>query len=287
MWSMAFFAVFGAVLLIGGWGAYAGWNRRWLSRPGIYQGHLGPSLVLIGGGGVLMGLSPLSLLAAQDGPTTASAVVFGLLFGGGLLVLVAGHFMATSGMPARWLPGWVRELEGLPRRPGDPAPDPVAQAPAWSTLASDGPPADTPYSPPLPLFPEKTVQALFRSVWGGARSAQKDPQQLKELQRLGLLNERFHPTSSAALILAGRLREDVEVWELRPESPSRRWAEVSVVDDHVAVLELRETRRDNLGIPFDHGTWDVLPFRSEEQIETLLEPWLTASETQNSPRGTA
>ena len=286
MWSLGFFAVFGAVLLIGGWGAYAGWNRRWLTRPGTYQGHLGPSLVLIGGGGVLMGLSPLSLLAAQDGPTTASAVVFGLLFGGGLLVLAVGHFMATSGMPARWRPGWVRELEGLPRRPGGPSPDPIAQAPAWSTLARGGPHTDESCSPPLPLLPEQTVQAVFRSVWGGARSAQKDPQQLAELQRTGLLDERLHPTSSAALILAGRLREDVEVWELRPETQSRRWAEVTVVDGQVAVLELCETHRDNLGIPFDHGTWDVLPYRSDEQIEALVEPWLTAPQTLNSPRGT-
>lgn len=233
-----------------------------------------------------MGLSPLSLLAAQDGPTTASAVVFGLLFGGGLLVLVVGHFMATSGMPARWRPGWVRELEGLPRRPGGPSPDPIAQAPAWSTLARGGPHTDESYSPPLPLLPEQTVQAVFRSVWGGARSAQKDPQQLAELQRIGLLDERLHPTPIAALILAGRLREDVEVWELRPETQSRRWAEVTVVDGQVAVLELRETHRDNLGIPFDHGTWDVLPYRSDEQIEALVEPWLTAPQTQNSPRGT-
>ncbi len=59
-----------------------------------------------------------------------------------------------------------------------------------------------------------------------------------------------------------------------------------MVDGQVAVLELCETHRDNLGIPFDHGTWDVLPYRSDEQIEALVEPWLTAPQTLNSPRGT-
>ncbi|WP_431862823.1 hypothetical protein [Micrococcus terreus] len=54
---MIVFALAGVLFLIGGWGAYAGWNRRWHSRPGIYAGHLGPGLVLIGAGLVLMGLT--------------------------------------------------------------------------------------------------------------------------------------------------------------------------------------------------------------------------------------
>ena len=58
---MIVFALAGVLFLIGGWGAYAGWNRRWLSRPGIYAGYLGPGLVLIGAGLVLMGLTePIS-----------------------------------------------------------------------------------------------------------------------------------------------------------------------------------------------------------------------------------
>lgn len=39
---MIVFALAGVLFLIGGWGAYAGWNRRWLSRPGIYAGYRGP-----------------------------------------------------------------------------------------------------------------------------------------------------------------------------------------------------------------------------------------------------
>ena len=58
-------ALAGVLFLIGGWGAYAGWDRRWLSRPGVYAGYLGPGLVLIGAGLVLMGLTePISLALA-------------------------------------------------------------------------------------------------------------------------------------------------------------------------------------------------------------------------------
>lgn len=63
---MIVFALAGVLFLIGGWGAYAGWNRRWLSRPGIYAGHLGPGLVFIGAGLVLMGLTgPIARAGAR------------------------------------------------------------------------------------------------------------------------------------------------------------------------------------------------------------------------------
>ena len=50
-----------------------------------YAGYLGPGLVLIGAGLVLMGLTePISLALAPHGPTTSSGISWAVRFFGGL-----------------------------------------------------------------------------------------------------------------------------------------------------------------------------------------------------------
>ncbi|GAA1126856.1 hypothetical protein [Citricoccus alkalitolerans] len=169
---MWFFLLIGAAFLICGWGTHASWNRRWISRPLIYAGHLGPAMVPMGAGFVLMGLStPVADLFATGVPTTASGIAWSVGFFGGLALVVTGHFMGTSGMPARWRPRWVRSLEGLAPRSGDTAPAPGDSAASRSTVATGTDPSSGPtgYAPPLEPIPQRSVQAVINAAWGGAR----------------------------------------------------------------------------------------------------------------------
>lgn len=276
---MWFFILIGAVFLVLGWGAYAGWNRRWLSRPLIYAGHLGPAMVPIGAGLVLMGLStPVADLFAAGGPTTASGIAWSVGFFGGLALVVAGHLMGTSGMPARWRPRWVRALEGLAPRPGGPAPVPGDLAPSWSTVATgtDLAPGPTGYAPPLEPIPQRSVQAVVNAAWGGARSRQKDPAQLQLLQRLNLLDGRLHPTPAGSLMAARLYWDSAATLVIEATPPGRRSVVVTIVDHEIAVLEFRQ----DWGRPAEPGAglggFDVVPFRSEEHLGELLRPWVTA-----------
>lgn len=279
---MWFFILLGAVFLVLGWGAYAGWNRRWLSRPHIYAGHLGPAMVPLGAGLVLMGLStPVADLFASGGPTTASGIAWTVGFFGGLALVVTGHFMGTSGMPARWRPRWVRVLEGLAPRPGDLAPAPGDLAPTWSTVATGTDPAPGPsgYVPPLEPIPQRSVQAVINAAWGGARARQRDPEQLELLRRLELLERtggRLHPTPAGALMAARLYRESAATLVIEATPPGRRSVVVTIVDQEVAVLEFRQDWGQPAEADAGLGGFDVVPYRSEEQLGELLRPWVTA-----------
>ncbi|NUL49299.1 hypothetical protein F7P69_29490 [Cellulosimicrobium funkei] len=271
------FLLIGAAFLLLGWGAYAGWNRRWLSRPLIYSGYLGPALVPMGAGFVLMGLSdPVAAALAADGPTTASGIAWVVGFCGGLALVVAGHFMGTSGMPARWRPGWVRALEGLAPRRGDPVPPPRDLAPEWSTVASGTPARSGAYAPPLDPLPQRSVQAVTTAAWGGARSRQRNPEQLDVLRRLDLLDDRLRPTLSGALMTARLYRDDAATLTVEATPAGRRSVVATVVAGEIAVLEFHQDwgRRgqDAQGL----GGFDVVPYTSEDGLGELLHPWVTA-----------
>lgn len=275
---MIVFALAGVLFLIGGWGAYAGRNRRWLSRPGIYAGYLGPGLVLIGAGLVLMGLTePISLALAPHGPTTASGTAWALGFFGGLALTVTGHFVGTSGMPARFRPGWVREVEGLAPRHGDPAPSPRSLAPAWASVSAESPAAvGKPLVPPLDALPQRSMLALERAAWGGARSAQKDPGELKRLQDLGLLREDLTPTPQGSLLVGRLYRDDARTAVVHLQRPGARSVVITVVDEELAVLEYRQDwgsrRRDR---DTGRGSYDVIAFTTDDDLSDRLGPWVT------------
>ncbi|WP_159553534.1 hypothetical protein [Citricoccus sp. K5] len=276
---MWFFFLIGAAFLVLGRGAYAGWNRRWLSRPLIYAGYLGPAMVPIGAGLILMGLStPVADLFAAGGPSTASGIAWSVGFFGGLTLVVVGHFMGTSGMPARWRPRWVRALEGLAPRPGGPVPVPGDVAPSWSTVAisTELAPVPTGYAPPLGPIPQRSVQAVVNAAWGGARSLQKDPAQLELLQRLNLLDGRLHPTPAGSLMAARLYWESAATLVIEASPPGRRSVVVTIVDHDIAVLEFRQDWGRSAEPGAGLGGFDVLPYRSEEQIGDLLRPWVTA-----------
>lgn len=273
------FALAGAVLMVFGWGAYAGWNRRWLSRPGIYAGYLGPALVGIGGGLVLMGLSePVARIFATEGPTTTSGWVFAVLFFGGLVIAFGSHFLATSGMPARWRPGWVREIEGLSPRAGDPDPDPLTLAPDWATIHHQVPAAvGTGYTPPLDLVPQRSVAAVINAPWGGAARYQQDPEEQRLLQMQGLLTERLTPTPQGALMSARLHRDDARALVIEANPPTERSVVATVVQERIAVLELRErwgTRRDQ---DAGRGGFDVVAFSGDDALAEHLITWVSAA----------
>lgn len=275
---MIVFALAGVLFLIGGWGAYAGWNRRWLSRPGIYAGYLGPGLVLIGAGLVLMGLTePIARALAPHGPTTASGIAWAVCFFGGLAVAVAGHFVGTSGMPARFRPGWVREVEGLARRHGDPAPSPRSLAPDWTSIHAESPAAvGKPLTPPLDPLPQRSMLALERAAWGGARSAQKDPAELQRLQDLGLLRADLTPTPQGSLLVGRLHRDDARTAVVHLQRPGARSVVITVVDEELAVLEYRENWGSR---PRDQGSgrggYDVIAFTTDEDLTDRLGPWVS------------
>lgn len=99
----------------------------------------------------------------------------------------------------------AREVEGLARRHGDPAPSPRSLAPDWTSIHAESPAAvGKPLTPPLDPLPQRSMLALERAAWGGARSAQKDPAELQRLQDLGLLRADLTPTPQGSL-LVGRL----------------------------------------------------------------------------------
>lgn len=273
---MWIFLLIGAVFLFLGWGAYAGWNRRWLSRPLIYGGYLGPALVPMGAGLVLMGLSdPVAGALAAEGPTTASGIAWVVGFLGGLALVVGGHFMGTSGMPARWRPGWVRAVEGLAPRPGGRDPSPRELVPGWSTAASGSPAPPGGYAPPLEPLPQRSVQAVTNAAWGGARSRQRDPEQLELLQRLDLLDDRLRPTASGALMAARLYRDDASTLVVEATPPGRRSVIATVVAGQVAVLEFHQDWGRGRDAETGLGGFDVVPFTSEDELGELLHPWVT------------
>lgn len=270
------FLVGGLLLLILGINAYRGVYRGWLVRSSIFQGYLGPGLLYVGIGALMIGSTPVVSVLAGNGPTWMSGATFVVLFFGGILAVITGFFFAQMGMPARLRPGWVREVEGLPAQPG--APEPVASelAPAWSTVragSADG----AAYSPPLGLISARTMAAVEWSLVGKARTRQKDETEFGRLRLWGLLDEKDHPTPAASLLMSRRARKDARTYRLEADPPGSRHVVATPVNE-VTVLEFRQDwdgRR--LDLDRAQGSWDVVPLTDPEQVSGLVHQWIVSA----------
>lgn len=285
---MWIFGVAGLPVILLGINAYRGVYRGWMVRPGIYLGYLGPAALVMGIGLLLIGLAETGRLWAQAGPTTMSGIIGAGGFFGGLAVVVMGHFFAQVGMPARLLPGWVRDIEGLPTRPRDPDPDISAMAPDWTSLKRGGPgcpgtvPADPQggtagYRPPLEPVSGRTGMALEFSLYGKARTKQKEGGELDRLRSWGLLDEKHHPTLAGSLMLSRVARRGVDTYRVAVEPEGRRVVLATRVDD-VTVLEFRQDwdgRRTDLDVA--RVTWDVVPMTDPMEVEDLAHHWLVSA----------
>lgn len=243
--------------------------------------------MLIGAGLVLMGLTePIARALAPHGPTTASGIVWAVGFFGGLAVAITGHFVGTSGMPARFRPRWVREVEDLAPRHGSPNPSPRSLAPAWTSIHTEPlGSAQRPLAPPLDPLPQRSLLALERAAWGGARSAQKDPAELQRLQDLGLLRTDPTPTPQGSLLVGRLYREDAGILEVAADGPTgaegasgtpRRSVIITELGRQVAVLEYREDwGGPRLTQHTGRGGYDVIACTSADELYARLHPWLT------------
>lgn len=277
------FLVGGLLMLWLGINAYRGVYRGWMVRPYIFQGYLGPGALFLGIGTLMIGSSPLSVLWSQDGPSTLGGVIFVVLFFGGLLLVVTGYLFAQVGMPARWRPGWVREIEGLPARPGDPAPVASEVAPEWSSVRTRGPgnPAVAAegrggYAPPLGAVSARSMAAVEWSLVGKARTRQKDEVELGRLRSWGLLDEKNHPSLSASLLMSRRARKDASTYRLEAEPPGARYVVATPVEE-VTVLEFRQDW-DGRSPDLDRatGSWDVVGLTEPEQVSYLVHAWIVS-----------
>ena len=266
----------GLLLLILGINAYRGVYRGWLVRPGPFRGYLGPGLLFAGIGAVLIGSTPLGLLWAQDGPTTASGVIGIVGFFGGLTLVVVGYLFAQLGMPARLRPGWVREIEGLSARTGDPHPAASELAPDWS-LVKAGREDARDYAPPLGLLTARSMAAVEWSLVGKARTRQKDETELGRLRSWGLLDEKKHPSRAASLLMSRKARKGASTYRLEADPPGTRYVVATPVDE-VTVLEFRQDwdgRQPDLDRA--RGSWDVVPMADPEEIGDLVHRWIVAA----------
>lgn len=276
--------VVGLLVLWMGINAYRGVYRGWMVRPYIFQGYLGPGALFLGIGVIVMSLMPLAALFVRDGATTLSGAVAVVSFFGGLLLVVTGYLFAQVGMPARWRPGWVREIEGLPARPGDPAPVASEVAPEWSSVRTRGPgnPAVAAggrggYAPPLGAVSARSMAAVEWSLVGKARTRQKDEVELGRLRSWGLLDEKNHPSRAASLLMSRKARKDASTYRLEAEPPGTRYVVATPVDD-VTVLEFRQDW-DGRMLDLDRatGSWDVVALTEPDQVADLVHAWIVSA----------
>lgn len=180
-------------------------------------------------------------------------------------------------MPARFRPGWVREVEGLTRRHGDPAPSPLSLAPAFASIRAESPAAvGKSLTPPLDPLPQRSMLALERAAWGDARSAQKDPAVLQRLQDLGLLRADLTPTPQGSLLVGRLYRDDARTAVVHLQRPGARSVVITVVDEELAVPEYRENwgsrrREQDAG----QGSYDVMAFTTDEDLTDRLHTWVS------------
>ncbi|WP_413542455.1 hypothetical protein [Citricoccus nitrophenolicus] len=77
--------------------------------------------------------------------------------------------------------------------------------------------------------------------------------------------------------MAARLyRESAATLVIEATPPGRRSVVVTIVDQEVAVLEFRQDWGQPAEADAGLGGFDVVPYRSEEQLGELLRPWVTA-----------